>query len=66
MPDKEDAEIEHMIQKEATISLNIRAGDMVKHNEDVGGTIFKYDLPVVNSGIVFKAKKGLQLVDEAE
>ena len=55
-----------MIQKEATISLNIRAGDMVKHNEDVGGTIFKYDLPVVNSGIVFKAKKGLQLVDEAE
>lgn len=39
---------------------------MLKHNEDVGGTIFKYDLPVVNSAIVFKSKQALMVTDDVE
>lgn len=56
LPEKEQAEIEHQTTQESTISLDMRATDMLKHNEDVGGTIFKYDLPVVNASITFKSK----------
>ena len=66
LPDKEEAEIKHQVRSEATISLNISVDDILKHNEDVGGTIFKYDLPVVNSAITFKSKQALALFDEVE
>ena len=39
---------------------------MLRHNEDVGGTIFKYDLPVGNASIVFKSMQALMIGDEAE
>lgn len=66
LPDKEEAEIKHQVKQDATISLSISVDDILKHNEEVGGTIFKYDLPVINSPIVFKSKQALALVDEAE
>ena len=64
LPDKEQAEIDHQTRAESTISLDVRAKDMLKHNEDVGGTIFKYDLPVENTGITFKSQQALALKDE--
>ena len=64
LPDKEQAEIDHQTQSESTISLDVRAADMLKHNEDVGGTVFKYDLPVVNASIVFKSQQALAVKDE--
>ena len=39
---------------------------MLKHNEEVGGTVFKYDLPVVNAGIVFKSKQALRVLDQVD
>ena len=66
LPDKEEAEIKHSIKVGASISLDLRADDILKHNEDVAGTIYKYDLPVANAPIVFKSKQALMLVDEVE
>lgn len=41
--------------------------DMLKHREDAGGMLYKYDLPVENKPIAFKSKQALALVEkEAE
>jgi len=36
------------------MQINIRADDMLVHNEDVGGILYKYDLPTVNTPITFR------------
>jgi hypothetical protein len=30
--------------------------DMLRHNEDVGGVLYKYDLPIENKPIVFRSE----------
>ena len=64
LPDKEEAEISHQVKVDASISLNLRADDILKHNEEVAGKIYKYDLPVTNEAIVFKSRQALALVEE--
>jgi len=44
-------------------SLSIKADYKLKHNEDVGGVIFKYDLPVGNIPIAFKNAMALILAN---
>ena len=56
LPDNEEAEIEKQVQDEARLALNRRPLDqMLKHNEEMNGTIYKYDLPVDNKPIVFRS-----------
>jgi hypothetical protein len=33
---------------ESTILVNKKPDDMLRHNEDIGGMLYKYDLPVEN------------------
>lgn len=40
---------------ESTILVNKKPDDMLKHNEDVGGMLYKYDLPIENQPIIFKS-----------
>jgi hypothetical protein len=44
---------------EAMITIATRGDDMLKHNEEVGGVIYKYDLPVENFPISFKSRAAL-------
>lgn len=37
---------------------------MLKHNEEIGGKIYKYDLPVQNETLVFKNETALILQEE--
>ena len=38
--------------------------DMLKHQEETGGMLYKYDLPVENQAIVFKSKQALALMEK--
>lgn len=41
---------------ESTIVVAKKPDDMLKHNEEHGGTLYKYDLPVENKPIEFKSQ----------
>lgn len=60
LPDKEQAEIDAQTKEESTISLDIGGTDALRE-KDVGGTVFKYDLPVENTAITFKSQQALAL-----
>jgi len=44
-----------MQKLESTLSVFKRPDDMLRHLEEVGGILYKYDLPVENTPIVFKS-----------
>jgi len=48
------------------MQINIRADDMLVHNEDVGGVLHKYDLPTVNTPITFRNQNALLDMEEAK
>lgn len=66
LPEQEDLEMQIRSEMDATLTISTKADDQLRHNEDVGGMIFKYDLPVENLGIEFRNKKALMAVDEKE
>ena len=39
---------------EASITISTKSDDKLRHNEDVAGQVFKYDLPIENLPISFK------------
>lgn len=63
LPDREKLEIEHQVKQEASISLSARPDDLLRHNTDFNGILYKYDLPVENAPIVFKSG-GLVVAEE--
>ena len=65
LPDEEARIIDHKIKQESSISLSMRQDDFLRHNREFNGTLFKYDLPVTNSPIVFRGGDLITL-DEAE
>lgn len=56
LPDVESKEIEHQIKMDSTIVVTKKPDDMLRHNEENGGTLYKYDLPVENKPIEFKSQ----------
>lgn len=65
LPDREAKEIEHQMRQEAQISLSRRPDDMLRHNADFSGILYKYDLPVENLPIVFRSNANLIAAEEA-
>lgn len=55
-----------MEQRDAQVTLANKADDQLRHNEEVGGMIYKYDLPVENMPITFRNAKALALAKEEE
>jgi len=51
LPELEKKEIEHQQKMESSISVKKKPDDMLRHGEERGGVIYKYDLPVVNQPI---------------
>ena len=62
LPDFEEKEIEHLNRLESTIQVHKKPDNMLKHDEEVAGILYKYDLPVQNMPITFKSS--LMLKDE--
>lgn len=56
LPDLERKELEHQKKMESSISVQKKPDDMLKHNEDYGGVLYKYDLPVVNKPVQFRSQ----------
>jgi len=66
LPEQEDFELRLRSELDSSLTISTKADDQLRHNEDVGGMIYKYDLPVENLGIEFRNKKALMAVDEHE
>lgn len=64
LPEREDREIEHNIKISSSLQISKRPDDMLKHNEEVGGKLYKYDLPVENEALVFINEKSLIIQEE--
>lgn len=56
LPEFEQKEMEHQKRMESTITVHKKPDEMLRHGEELGGILYKYDLPVVNSPIVFKSQ----------
>ena len=54
LPDREMAEIEYQRMMDSSIKVNKKPDSMLKHHEEHGGEIYKYDLPIENKPIAFK------------
>ena len=66
LPEQEDIEIEHRIKQETTISLTARPDELLRHQEDFNGILYKYDLPIINTSIVFKSNALVVQDEEAD
>lgn len=49
---------------DATLTINTKSDDQLRHNIDVAGILYKYDLPMENQAISFKSNKALVAADE--
>ena len=56
LPDLEEKEIAHSQKIESTMIVTKKPDSMLKHNEEHGGVIYKYDLPIENKPITFKSQ----------
>jgi len=48
---------------DATLTINTKSDDQLRHNIDVAGILYKYDLPMENIPITFKNNKALANAD---
>lgn len=64
LPDREELEMRIREEMDASLTIATRADSQLKHNEEVGGVIFKYDLPTANTPISFKNAAALIAVEE--
>ena len=49
---------------ESTIQVHKKPDDMLRHGEEHGGVLYKYDLPVVNTPITFRSQQLATLTEE--
>lgn len=55
LPDQEERELEELVKFEARAHISKRPDSMLRHGTEFNGVMYKYDLPVENSAIVFKS-----------
>ena len=66
LPDQEAKYASEKLKQESSIKINVRAEEMLKHNEESGGILFKYDLPTVNTPITFRNQNQLAEFEEQQ
>lgn len=66
LPDLEEQQDQINLENETTLKMGRRSREIIKHNEDYGGTLYKYDLPITNLPIVFRSKNNLATQNDAE
>ncbi len=55
LPEFAEIEINHLRKLDSSISVKKKPDDMLKHGEEVGGVLYKYDLPIENVPIALKS-----------
>ena len=55
LPDLEKREIDHQKKLESSLTVDKKPDDMLKHMQEYGGVLYKYDLPVENKPIIFRS-----------
>lgn len=55
-----------MLKMESTITLSQRPNDLLRHNTEYNGLLYKYDLPTQNTAIIFRNKNSLVASEEAD
>lgn len=65
LPEFEEKEMKHHQKLDSSISMTKKPDSMLRHGEELGGVVYKYDLPVVNQAIVFRSQQ-LAVREEAK
>lgn len=55
LPDFEEKQIEYQTKLDSTLTVQRKPDNMLKHEEEFGGILYKYDLPVINRPAIFKS-----------
>jgi hypothetical protein len=64
LPEQEKLIAEFELKRETTITLSQRPDEMLRHNTDFNGILYKYDLPITNQPITFRNQSDLVNVEE--
>lgn len=56
LPDFAEKEFKHIEKIESTLQVVKKPDKMLKHEEEIGGVLYKYDLPVENTPIIFRSQ----------
>ena len=51
---------------DATVTISMKSDDQLRHKEEIGGVVYKYDLPSGNTPIAFKNVASLTTTNEVE
>lgn len=52
--------MKHYQKLDSTLIVPKKTDDMLKHNVEHAGTLYKYDLPVENKPIIFKSSLAIK------
>lgn len=64
LPDIEELELNQQVKLDSSITVHKKPDDMLKHQEEFGGILYKYDLPVENRPAVFKSLQIIPVEEE--
>jgi len=59
-------EIQLRNEMDATLTIATKADNQLRHNLDVGGVLYKYDLPLENKPIEFKSTMALTITNQED
>ena len=59
LPEKDEAEMSHAIKMETTMFLDRKLKNNELQTHELGGKLYKYELPVVNERIMFRSYSAL-------
>ena len=55
-----------MLKMESTITLSQRPNDLLRHNTEYNGLLYKYDLPTQNTAIILRNKNSMVASEETD
>lgn len=66
LPEQEELELKLREEMDATMTISTKSDDQLRHNQEIAGVIYKYDLPVENIPIGFRNAKALALAKDQD
>ena len=60
----EEKEIQNRIKDESSLTISLADEDEIRQTSELGGKMYKYDLPMENEPILFKSQSSLMTADE--
>ena len=62
----EQMEINNMLRMESKKTISQRPNDLLRHNTEYNGLLYKYDLPTQNTAIILRNKNSMVASEETD